>query len=351
MAATDIKVTEILYDPIQSGNPADKYYEWVEIQNTGTTAVAMNGWTLDDAVAGTTVGTFANTTLQPGQIAIFYNASITEAQFLAANPSTVPGTVLIPVTHWQQLNNGGAGASGGAGDTVNLVDNFGNPIAAVTYTDVATAGNSINYPPAGTQSVGAPNPGVTCFTAGSLIDTEHGPRRIEDLQVGDQIRTLDHGLQTLRWIGQREVSEAEQRRRPALCPIEIEQGALGPNAPLRRTRVSPQHRLLVASDTTTALFDEPRMLCAALSLVGQAGIRQLPPAAPVTYLHILFDQHEVVFVDGQASESFFPSQDAVEALSPLAREELFTLFPKVESAAFPVAYPVMSSAEAALLSR
>ncbi len=342
MAATDITVTEILYDPSQTGSQ-DKLYEWVEIQNTGPDPVVLDGWTLDDErTTNAQIGQLPNITLQPGEIAILYNGNITETEFLTANPSTVAGTVLIPINNWQQINNNG--------DTVNLYDDLGNPITSVTYPDDANAGQSLNYTAAGVyEGAGAPDPGVVCFTAGSQIETEFGPRRIEDLQVGAKIRTLDHGLQTLRWIGRRVVSAAEQACHPTLCPIEIEKGALGPQSPLRRTRVSPQHRVLVASLSTDILFDQPRMLCAAVSLVGQRGIQQLSPGQAVEYVHILFDQHEVVFVDGQPSESFFPNQEGLSALSPLARAELFALFPELESAALPVAYPVIGPAEAALL--
>ncbi len=342
MAATDITVTEILYDPSQKG-PLDKLYEWVEIQNTGPDPVVLNGWTLDDErTTNAQIGQLPDITLQPGEIAILYNGNISETDFLTANPGTAPGTVLIPITNWQQINN--------SGDTVNLYDNLGNSIASVTYPADASAGQSLNYTAAGVyEGAGAPDPGVVCFTAGSLIETEFGPRRIEDLPVGTKIRTLDHGLQPLRWIGRRVVSAAEQARHPALCPIEIDKGALGPQSPVRRTRVSPHHRMLITSPATEILFNQPRMLCAAVSLVGQRGIRQRPPGAAVEYVHILFDQHEVVFVDGQPSESFFPNQDGLSALSPLARAELFALFPELESAALPLAYPVISHAEAALL--
>lgn len=339
MAATDIVITEIMYDPLQI---PDNNYEWVEVQNTGTSSIVMNGWTLDDSNTGGATGAIPNTTLNAGEIAIFYNANITEAQFITAF-SPAPGTVLIPVTGWRPLNNGG-------GDAVNIFDNTNTIVDSVTYADDASGGESLNYTPGGVyEGAGVPDPGVVCFTAGSLIDTEHGPRRIEELQTGDLIRTMDNGLLPLRWIGRRVVSAEEQRRNPALCPVEIDKGALGPQTPLRRTRVSPYHRLLLANAMTSALFDQPRMLCAAISLVGRRGVCQLAPAEALEYIHILFDQHEVVFVDGQPSESFFPSLEGIAALSPLARKELFTLFPEVESAAFPVAYPVMSPAEAALL--
>jgi hypothetical protein len=93
------------------------------------------------------------------------------------------------------------------------------------------------------------------------------------------------------------------------------------------------------------------MLCAAISLTGLAGIRQLAPGEAVTYVHILFDRHEVVFVDGLPSESFYPSAEGLAALSPLARAELFALFSDIENAPFPLAHPAMTPAEAVLLNR
>ena len=42
----------------------------------------------------------------------------------------------------------------------------------------------------------------------------------------------------------------------------------------------------------------------------------------VTYVHIMFDQHEVVFSDGLATESFYTGDQAMAALAPAARAEI-----------------------------
>ena len=47
----------------------------------------------------------------------------------------------------------------------------------------------------------------------------------------------------------------------------------------------------------------------------------------VTYLHLMFDRHEIVFANGAPSESFFPGDEALDALAQAAREEMFELFP------------------------
>ena len=343
MPNTDIVITEIMYDPVQT--VYDISHEWVEITNTGASSIAMNGWTLDDSnTTNSGVGTFGNVTLAPGDIAIFYNDNITEQAFIDLY-SPAPGTILIPVAGWQPLNNT-------SGDSVQIFDQNTDIVDTVTYPDDASPGESLNYTPEGVyEGAGVPDPGVMCFTAGSLIDTEHGLRRIEGLAPGDRLRTMDHGLQTVWWVGRRVVSQSEQMQHRALCPVEIDAGALGPHTPMRQTRVSPQHRMLISGYVPELLFNQQHMLCPAISLVDLPGIRQLPAGAEIEYIHILFDNHEIVFVDGQASESFFPNQDGLSALSPLARAELFALFPEIESAALTLAYPVMSNAEAALLDR
>jgi hypothetical protein len=46
----------------------------------------------------------------------------------------------------------------------------------------------------------------------------------------------------------------------------------------------------------------------------------------VTYFHLVFDRHEVIFAEGAATESFHPGEEGVLNLSSEARTELFTLW-------------------------
>lgn len=51
------------------------------------------------------------------------------------------------------------------------------------------------------SELGAASPDtVVCFCTGTPIRTIHGEVSVEELKVGDQVMTLDHGLQTIRWI-------------------------------------------------------------------------------------------------------------------------------------------------------
>ena len=45
--------------------------------------------------------------------------------------------------------------------------------------------------------------GPPCFTPGTVIETETGPRLIETLAPGDRVLTRDRGMQPVLWIGRR----------------------------------------------------------------------------------------------------------------------------------------------------
>ena len=167
---------------------------------------------------------------------------------------------------------------------------------------------------------------ITCFTAGTLIETGTGPRPVESLQVGDLIRTADHGLQPLRWIGRRDLLAPALKANPQLCPVAIAPGALGLNQPSQPLMVSPQHRMLVRSRIAARMFEAEEVLVAAAHLVGLPGITLAQPDA-VTYLHLLFDQHEVIFANGAPSESLYPGPIALKSMGARAVAEILELFP------------------------
>jgi hypothetical protein len=45
----------------------------------------------------------------------------------------------------------------------------------------------------------------------------------------------------------------------------------------------------------------------------------------------MLDQHEVIYANGAATESFFPGDEALSALNPEGRDEMFDLFPELRS--------------------
>jgi hypothetical protein len=156
-----------------------------------------------------------------------------------------------------------------------------------------------------------------CFVAGTLIDTPDGPVAADRLRPGDRVLTLDRGAQRLVWVGRRAVPGTGR-----FAPVRFAPGTLGNAATLE---VSPQHRMLVRGWRAELLFGEPEVLVAAVHLVDGDRITRAPRDT-VTYVHLMFDRHEIVMAAGVPSESFNPGA-ALLARDRALRDELAALFP------------------------
>lgn len=161
--------------------------------------------------------------------------------------------------------------------------------------------------------------GPPCFVSGTRIETDCGDIPVEDIRVGDLVRTMDHGLQPVRWTGQRRVSATDQ-----FAPVRISKGALGNK---RDLLVSPQHRILISGWRAELLFGENQILAAAKHLCNHDKIH-IARQSQVTYVHLLFDRHEIIFSEGIPSESFDPCGQMLED-DRMLRVELEQLFPEI----------------------
>lgn len=170
---------------------------------------------------------------------------------------------------------------------------------------------------------------VACFVRGTMIETDCGPLAIEELQRGDRVETLDAGFQRIRWIGSRRIDAQELARNPKLLPIRIRAGALGRGLPEEDLLVSPQHRILVASRIAERMFGSHQVLVAAKQLLLIDGINVAEEVKEVEYFHFMFDRHQIVFAAGAPTETMFTGIEALKAVSPEARREIFEIFPEL----------------------
>ena len=185
-----------------------------------------------------------------------------------------------------------------------------------------------------------------CFAAGTLIETETGPRLIEELLPGDRILTCDAGLQELRWVGRRHISSDVFSRMPKWCPVRISAGALGAGLPKRDMMVSPQHRVLIRSRIAQRMFDADELLVAAKDLVGLEGIARADDITQVDYIHLMFDAHRIVLAEGAPMESFYLGPMVLRSLDIATRNELLELFPYMENETAAFARPVVTGGPA-----
>jgi len=212
-------------------------------------------------------------------------------------------TITLPTGQTVKLNPNGTFTVTGDGDVENF--NF-------TYT--VENGSDVD--------VGFVNAtGVPCFVAGTLIATPDGERPAEALQAGDLVLTQDDGPQPLRWIGTRTV-EAEGE----FAPIHIRAGTFGDH---RDLLVSPLHRVLIRDNLAELLFGEAEVLVAARDLINDRSVRRRP-GGDVTYVHLLFDRHQVVFSEGLETESYLPGPQTSKSFETEVVAEICALFPEID---------------------
>lgn len=150
---------------------------------------------------------------------------------------------------------------------------------------------------------------VVCFGAETCIATPDGHRRIDQICVGDLVTTYDHGDQPVLDVVHTHMLSPKHN-----APVQIASGSLGPNLPRRRLRVSPQHRLLVNAGNVAQLSGAPEALIAAKHIGALPGITQALPFVPVTYVHLRFARHELIWAEGILCESLFLGPQACTTL-------------------------------------
>ncbi len=162
---------------------------------------------------------------------------------------------------------------------------------------------------------------LPCFVAGTWIDTPDGPRPIQHLSAGDLVITRDNGVQPIRWIGGSPILAIGQH-----APVRICKGRFGAN---RELLVSQQHRILFEGHMAELLFGEPEVLVRAKDLVDDRSIRIIETTQPVTYYHMLFDEHQVVRSHNVWSESYQPGPLTMAELRCDLQDEILSLFPQL----------------------
>ena len=240
--------------------------------------------------------------------------------FVAENlGETTNGTITI--------TGGSGGKTTGVGDTLQL-GSLADLSTLVKISDGINADGNETFHGSVTMDDGtilnfSEIENIICFTPGTRIATPKGARDIATLRVGDLVVTRDHGLQPIRWIQQRTVPALE-----SFAPIRIRPGVI--TGQDRDLLVSPQHRMLFQGYRAELLFGESEVLVSAKHMINDKYMTQ-ETGGDVTYIHMMFDEHEVVYAEGAATESFHPGDVGLTAVSDPAREELFALFPALRS--------------------
>ena len=170
-----------------------------------------------------------------------------------------------------------------------------------------------------------------CFGTGTLIATESGQIPVEQLKIGDLVKTATGQLEPIKWIGRKTCHPRKVRNPLRSFPILIKAGALGNNLPVRDLYLSPDH----------AVFLEGLLINAG-ALVNHASIVKTEPKSEFTYYHLELDKHVLLMAEGTWAESYLPQQEDRTAYDNWAEyEELYPSGCRI--ILWPLDYPRVSS--------
>lgn len=343
---------EIIYVNALNGTQAiflsEVYFDTIVLPNSGDADI-LNGGAGADVIDGgigmdTITGGTGNDTMTGG---------LGDDVFALAD-----GSGADTITDFDTGDDNGDGVYNDQLDVTNLTDSSGNPVNAwdVVVSDDGSGNALLTFPNGETVVLQGVTPaevtgaqllnaaGVPCFTRGTLIRTMLGDVPVEALTVGDRVLTLDNGPQKIRWIGRRSLDEAALQANRDARPIYIPEGVCGNYAPLF---VSPQHGMLLDADQTKGA----EALVRARHMAEAPGpVRVAWGKKQITYIHLMFDAHQIVFANGAASESFYPGDCALDMFPKPVVAELRAIVPglrerPVDEAYGPTARPFLKRRE------
>jgi hypothetical protein len=138
--------------------------------------------------------------------------------------------------------------------------------------------------------------GCSCLLKGTRISTSSGERLVQELQIGDEVRTLS-GPKVIKWIGHRKFIKEEGRAwQDSVMPIRVARFALDDQTPHSDLYLSPLHCVYFNG-----------ALIPIMHLVNEVSIAKSMPsgASEIEYYHIELDTHEVLYAEGALVESRF----------------------------------------------
>lgn len=301
---TDLTVENQGWGILNSGSINDVLVTdsgYIEIAALADNVTVSNGGGIEvdstGVVRNLTVGRGGTFGIRPGEGGVIENVTIASGGSIDATDIASAGSVAI--------QNGGAidfsGLTFQSGGSATLK---GDPVLTVTEGSVSRSisieGNYAGEHfvlsddgSGGTVATLEPDDGTPCFCRGTLIETERGEIAVEDLAIGNRVRTASGALRPIRWIGHRSYSGPFVRGNRNVLPIVIRAGALGGGLPRRDLSVSPLHAMALEG-----------VLIPAICLVNGVSILQAESIDQVTYFHIELETHDILLAEGAPSESF-----------------------------------------------
>ncbi|MBO1361503.1 Hint domain-containing protein [Acetobacter sacchari] len=233
-------------------------------------------------------GTIDGVTVSSGGVLMVYKNSNTWLTVPTSNATLMPGAYVDFVS---------SGYSDEAGVSYNSSTgelDFTSNGTANTSTPIYVAGGHV----ARDFTVMSDGSGgtlvlIACFCAGTHITTSDGEVPVEALRIGDNVLTVEGKIRSIRWIGKRNYSASAEKENPDLTPVVFLKGSLGSGLPRRDLYVSQNHAMFIEGN-----------LIPARSLINGKNIFIKKTGKDIQYFHIELDNHDIIFAEGAATETF-----------------------------------------------
>jgi len=137
-----------------------------------------------------------------------------------------------------------------------------------------------------------------CYCPGTLIRTPCGNKRVEKLQIADEVMTASGAARPIKWIGRRSYSGRFVMGRKDVLPVCIKAGALDDSVPRRDLWISPNHAMYFADEHRDGVLIEAKDLVNGVSIVQAESVEK------VEYFHVELETHDVIIAEGAPAESF-----------------------------------------------
>lgn len=173
---------------------------------------------------------------------------------------------------------------------------------------------------------------------GTQVRTPCGPRRIENVRPGDLIVTRTNGLQAVRMVWRRSLSQDRMRANPERAPVRLKPRAVGPMMPQQDLVLAPEHPILIPGYRLSGVADTAGGLMAAGALAGTSDAAYVDRSMERARLFTLvFDTPQVFVANGLPVASVELSVEVMERLDDDLRQLVLQKFPQLgrEPAAYP----------------
>jgi hypothetical protein len=132
-----------------------------------------------------------------------------------------------------------------------------------------------------------------CLLKGTRVLTPRGETPIEDLKIGDLVKTMRGDL-AIKWIGRNTFRRSGASWQKSVMPIRVSRFAIDDHTPHTDLYLSPGHALFI-----DGFLMEVRDLVNGTSIAPA-----VPPDMEILeYFQILFDTHEVIWAEGTPAET------------------------------------------------